>query len=54
MIYLVDVSGRLTRWSLRFIEFDFTIEYRKGAEDVVADSISRLHMFGFKRTGPDL
>lgn len=54
MFDLVDVSGRLARWRLRLLEFDFTIKYRKGADNVVADAISRLPTFGFTRTGPDL
>lgn len=45
MFDLVDVSGRLARYRLRLLEFNFTINYRKGADNVVADAISRLPTF---------
>jgi hypothetical protein len=36
-----DHTGRLMRWSLLLMEFDFDIEYVKGKENVVADALSR-------------
>ena len=34
-------SGRLGRWVLRLSEFDFELEYRKGARMQIADCLSR-------------
>jgi len=35
-----DLSGRLARWSLQLQGYDFSIEHRKGSENVVADTLS--------------
>jgi hypothetical protein len=34
--------GRLLNWAYRLRQYDFTIEYRKGADNKVADALSRL------------
>jgi RNase H-like domain found in reverse transcriptase/Reverse transcriptase (RNA-dependent DNA polymerase)/Retroviral aspartyl protease len=41
-----DPSGRLARWRLRLAEFDFTIQYRPGIKNNLADGCSRLKSKG--------
>lgn len=41
-----DLTGRLARWSLSLQAFDFTIEHRKGSENIVADTLSRMQVEG--------
>ena len=36
-----DPRGRLARWVLTLREFDFIVKYRKGAENALADGLSR-------------
>ena len=48
-----DHSGRLARWRLRLLEFDFTVTYRKGAKNTIADAISRLPTYGEAKLAPD-
>jgi hypothetical protein len=36
-----NLTGRLHRWSLQLQEYDFTIVYRPGSTNVVADALSR-------------
>lgn len=36
-----DPGSRLVRWRLKLEEFDYTIVYKKGKENVVADELSR-------------
>ncbi|KAE9143392.1 hypothetical protein PF006_g11578 [Phytophthora fragariae] len=36
-----DLAGRLHRWALTLQEYEFTIEYRPGTTNVVADALSR-------------
>ena len=49
-----DVSGRLARWRIRLCEFDFSLEYRKGKKNTIADAISHLPTTGEKEVDPDL
>lgn len=42
LMSLKDLSGRLARWSLQLQAYDFSIEHRKGSENVVADTLSRM------------
>lgn len=39
-----DLTGRLARWSLKLQAFDFSIEHRRGSENVVPDALSRVHV----------
>ena len=54
MFNLSDASNRLARWRLRLLEFDFEIKYRKGANNTVADAISRLPTYGHTNRAADL
>ena len=36
-----NTSGRLARWAMELSQWDFEIKYRKGADNMVADAISR-------------
>ncbi len=45
-------NRRIYRWSLKLAEFQFTVEYRKGAENGVADCLSRC--FGADEDEKDL
>jgi hypothetical protein len=42
VLKLADAQGRLARWRLRLAEFDFQVEYRPGASNHAADTMSRL------------
>uniref|UniRef100_W8AS19 RNA-directed DNA polymerase n=1 Tax=Ceratitis capitata TaxID=7213 RepID=W8AS19_CERCA len=39
-----DLSGRLARWSLKLQAYNFDIQHRKGAQNIVPDTLSRMHM----------
>jgi hypothetical protein len=42
LIYLVNkphVLGRIARWLLLFLEYDFTVVYKLGGTHVVVDSL---------------
>ena len=40
---LKDPSGRLARWALQLLQFDFTITHRKGALHHVPNAVSRMY-----------
>jgi len=45
LAYLVtkpQVSGKLTRWLLLFLEYDFKIVYKLGRSHLMANALSRL------------
>lgn len=37
---------RISRWSARLLCYNYTVEYRKGSDNVVADALSRLPLQG--------
>lgn len=39
-----EPNSRLIRWRLKLEEFDFTIVYKKGQENFVADALSRIEV----------
>ena len=43
---LKDPTGRQARWALSLLEYDFEVQYRKGALNVVPDFLSRLDQDG--------
>ena len=43
------MEGLLCKWSLSLQEFDFNIEYRKGALNTNADALSRCHEKGTRQ-----
>jgi hypothetical protein len=45
LVYLVNkpqVLGRITKWLLLFLEYEFTIVYKPGRIHVVANALSKL------------
>jgi len=42
LMTMEDLSGRLARWSSQLQGYDFSIEHRKGSENVVAGTLSSI------------
>jgi hypothetical protein len=45
LVYLVNkpqVSRKIMRWLLLFLEYDFIVMYKQGKTHVIADALSRL------------
>ena len=53
MMNLTGASGRLLRWRLRLLEFDFIVTHRPGVQHKVADAMSRLSTDGHDTTELD-
>lgn len=49
-----DASGRLPGWHLRLLEHEFTVHYRKGLKNQIADAVSRLPTWGETKIAPNL
>ena len=49
-----DATERLARWRLRLLEFDISVEYKKGIKNQLADAISRIPTEGETNISPDL
>lgn len=49
-----DLTGRLARWSLKLQCFNFNIMHRKGSENIVPDTLSRIHMDEIRLIGREL
>ncbi|EFA11802.1 Retrovirus-related Pol polyprotein from transposon 17.6-like Protein [Tribolium castaneum] len=43
-IQVKNPNSRLVKWRLRLEEFDYTIKYKKGKENSVADALSRIEI----------
>jgi hypothetical protein len=54
VLNLSDAQGRLARWRLRLLEFDFEVEYSPGKEHKVADPMSRLPTSPQPEESPDI
>jgi transposase InsO family protein len=50
---LKDPNSRLVKWRLRLEEFDYTIKYKKGKENSVADALSRIEINMRETTNDD-
>lgn len=44
MMNLKEPNSRITRWSLKLAEYDFTVIYRKGKSNTNADALSRIEI----------
>ncbi len=54
MMYITDVSGRLARSRLCLLEFEFSVRYKKGLKNTIADAVSRLPTYEETKVDPDL
>ena len=39
---LENPTGRLARWLLELLEYNYKIEYRKGSNNAVPDALSKI------------
>ena len=47
-----ETGGRIARWALALAEYDYEIEYIKGADNTLADLLSRMVAAG--KAGPNV
>lgn len=51
---MTDASGRLARWRLRLLGYEFTLHYRKGLKNQIYHAVPRLPTFSETTIAPDI